>query len=57
LNHYESNGWQIGKTKMVDWEAAARKWILNQNDKNNNQLVQQMDYLQTSKNKDYGKPL
>jgi len=56
-NHYESNGWQIGKAKMVDWEAAARKWILNQNDKNNNQLVQQMDYLQTSKNKDYGKPL
>ena len=42
---------------MVDWEAAAKKWILNQNDKNNNQLVQQMDYLQTTKNKDYGKPL
>lgn len=56
-NHYESNGWLIGKANMVDWEAAARKWILNQNDKTNNGLVQKMDYLQTTSKKDYNEPL
>ncbi|MCO6175878.1 transcriptional regulator [Flavobacterium sp. NRK F10] len=29
-NYYTSNGWLIGgKTKMIDWHAAARNWILN----------------------------
>lgn len=29
-NYYESNGWLVGgKTKMKDWKAAARNWILN----------------------------
>jgi len=27
--HYESNGWKVGRNKMVDWQAAARNW--NQN--------------------------
>lgn len=39
-NHYESNGWLIGKSKMVDWQAAARKWIINQTEKTKNGLVQ-----------------
>jgi len=26
-NYYESNGWQVGKNKMKDWNAAARMWI------------------------------
>lgn len=26
FNHYDSNGWMVGKTKMKDWKAAARKW-------------------------------
>lgn len=25
-NHYQSNGWKVGKTKMVDWQAAIRTW-------------------------------
>lgn len=25
-NHYTANGWMVGKTKMVDWEAAVRTW-------------------------------
>lgn len=30
FNYYTSNGWLIGgKTKMKDWQAAARNWILN----------------------------
>jgi hypothetical protein len=29
LNHYESNGWKIGKVTMVDWKAAVRTWEKN----------------------------
>ncbi len=30
FNHFESNGWLVGgKTKMKNWHAAARNWILN----------------------------
>jgi hypothetical protein len=25
-NHYTANGWMIGKTKMKDWNAAAKNW-------------------------------
>ncbi|MCW3808159.1 hypothetical protein, partial [Plebeiibacterium marinum] len=29
-NYYESVGWLVGgKTKMKDWKAAARNWMLN----------------------------
>jgi len=33
LNHYESNGWRVGKVTMVDWKAAVRTW--EKNDKKN----------------------
>jgi len=26
LNHYESNGWMVGKTHMKNWKAAVRTW-------------------------------
>lgn len=26
FDHYESNGWQIGKTPMKDWKASVRTW-------------------------------
>lgn len=26
FNHYTSNGWKVGKNKMVDWRAAVRTW-------------------------------
>lgn len=29
-DHFSSNGWKVGgKTKMVDWKAAVRTWIRN----------------------------
>jgi hypothetical protein len=29
-NHFQSNGWLVGgKSKMKDWKAAARNWIIN----------------------------
>ena len=27
MNHYTSNGWRVGKNKMVDWRAAVRTWV------------------------------
>ena len=27
FNYYEANGWHIGRTKMKNWQAAARNWI------------------------------
>lgn len=29
LDHYDSNGWKVGKAKtpMVDWKASVRNWI------------------------------
>lgn len=29
INHYTSNGWRVGKTKMCDWQAAVRTWESN----------------------------
>jgi len=28
-NYYESNGWKVGKNKMVKWKGAAANWIKN----------------------------
>lgn len=33
LNHYEANGWKVGKNAMKDWKASVRTWKTNQ--KNN----------------------
>lgn len=27
-NHYESNGWKVGRNPMRKWRAAAANWIL-----------------------------
>jgi len=33
VDHYTSNGWHVGKNKMVDWKAAVRTWRGNNNGK------------------------
>ena len=38
LNHYEANGWMVGKNKMKDWKASVRTWKINQ--KNNSATPQ-----------------
>lgn len=30
VNHYEANGWMVGRTAMKNWQAACRTWITNQ---------------------------
>ena len=31
--YYESNGWMVGRKKMVDWKAAVRTWELNEKER------------------------
>ena len=64
-NYYTSNGWLIGgKTKMIDWHAAARNWMLNtakftvnlpQNLKPKDQP--RAKQLQVTEDKNYAEPL
>ena len=64
-NYYTSNGWLIGgKTKMIDWHAAARNWILNTakftiNLPQNPQVKEQprAKQLQVTEDKNYAEPL
>ena len=32
IDHYESNGWKVGKNPMKDWKASVRTWISNEKD-------------------------
>lgn len=64
-NYYTSNGWLIGgKTKMIDWHASARNWMLNTskftiNLPENNATKEQprANNLHTIEDKDYAEPL
>ncbi len=31
VDHYESNGWMVGKSKMKNWKASVRTWQRNRN--------------------------
>jgi hypothetical protein len=58
FNHYESNGWLVGgKSKMKNWQAAARNWMLNSDkfQSQNKQLTP--GNLNVNQNKDYSVPL
>ena len=44
LNHYDSNGWKVGKNSMKDWQATARNWSTRQSGFGNNQQPQQKKY-------------
>ena len=63
-NHFQSNGWLVGgKSKMKDWKAAARNWILNSEKFNNKTHHPELagglkpNHLSISNNKNYGEPL
>jgi hypothetical protein len=64
-NYYTSNGWLIGgKTKMIDWNAAARNWMLNTakftiNTPQKTQVKEQpkAKHLQVTEDKNYAEPL
>ena len=58
FNYYSSIGWLVGgKTKMKDWKASARNWIMNQNKFQPKSNLPQPNHLQTSNCKNYAEPL
>jgi SOS-response transcriptional repressor LexA len=62
FNYYTSNGWLIGgKTKMKDWNAAARNWVLTTSkfsmNSPENRERSRVNNLHTQEDKDYAEPL
>ena len=41
MDHYESNGWVVGKTPMKDWQSTVRNWMRKEYDKVKNQKPNQ----------------
>ncbi|TRX20700.1 hypothetical protein FNW25_16370 [Flavobacterium franklandianum] len=64
FNYYSSIGWLIGgKTKMKDWQAAARNWMLNtakfaaNTQKSDYNAQPKPMHLHTATQKNYDEPL
>lgn len=59
FNYFSSNGWLVGgKTKMKDWQAAARNWMLNTQKFNHyGDPEDRAKHLRTTTGKDYSEPL
>ncbi|MBX2888004.1 MAG: hypothetical protein KF829_05075 [Ferruginibacter sp.] len=58
-NYFQSNGWLVGgRTKMKDWQAAARNWMLNANKFAKGKPVKpKAKHLHATTNKNYSEPL
>lgn len=63
-NHYESNGWLVGgKSKMKNWQAAARNWLLNSKRFYTTSVISKItansktNHLHATKGKSYQDPL
>jgi hypothetical protein len=57
FNHYEANGWLVGKNKMKNWRAAANNWMANIGKYNNSHQKEKTNYLHVDQDKDYSIPL
>jgi hypothetical protein len=59
FNHFESNGWLVGgKSKMKNWQAAARNWMLNTEKFNTSSKgTTTPNNLNVNQNKKYDVPL
>jgi hypothetical protein len=58
FNYFESNGWLVGgKTKMKNWKAAAKNWMLNINKYAKPTNTPQPNHLHTQNEKNYDEPL
>jgi hypothetical protein len=58
-NYFQSNGWLVGgRTKMKDWKAAARNWMLNADKFAKGKPVKlKSKHLHATTNKNYNEPL
>ena len=57
FNHYESNGWRVGKVPMQNWQSSANKWVLNAEKFSNDKAKPTAGKLHATGNKDYSEPL
>ncbi len=58
FNYFESNGWLVGgKTKMKNWKAAAKNWMLNSSKYAKPTNAPQPNHLHTLNEKNYDEPL
>ncbi len=59
FNHYEGIDWKIsGKSKITNWKATARKWMLKASElKTNKPHSHNQDNLKVAKDKNYNEPL
>jgi hypothetical protein len=44
-DHYEANGWKIGKNSMKDWKASVRTWEQNHKKENISQPIKPIKYF------------
>ena len=61
-NHYQGIGWKVGgKTKIVDWQATAKNWMIKaeeiKKEKTRNVPDQKLDNFNVKTDKNYGEPL
>jgi len=58
-NYFQSNGWLVGgRTKMKDWNAAARNWMLNAKKFASGKPIKpKAKHLHATTNKNYSEPL
>lgn len=47
MNHYDSNGWKVGRNSMKDWKAAVRTWEKNEygSSKNNSEPASEPRFM------------
>lgn len=57
FNHYEANGWLVGKNKMKNWRAAANNWMANIGKYDSKPQKEKTTYLHVDQDKDYSIPL
>jgi hypothetical protein len=48
MDHYEANGWIVGKTQMKDWQSTVRNWMRREWEKVKNQKPNQYGKQSTS---------
>lgn len=53
VDHYTSNGWMVGKTKMKDWKAAVRTWEQNKKERPKAQGKSSNPFLDMLRDGDY----
>ena len=54
LDHYDSNGWMVGKNSMKDWKATVRKSWLKEGNGNGQQQLSAVDRVRAACGRDAG---